>query len=129
MVTLVWAFSFGMILPPLIEVVIISSRNYIIFHFHILGLGHPGPGQRNIFVHNPEERRKVSEEVSLHLRLSPPLHRHHPLLLRHLLQGATEQVKNYIEQQVQSCDIKLEHLTFMLKVGCSLFRLEMLMYG
>ena len=25
MVTLVWAFSFGMILPPLIEVVIVSS--------------------------------------------------------------------------------------------------------
>ena len=56
------------------------------------GVGHPGPRQRNILVHNPEEGWKVSEKVPLHLRLPPPMRRHHPLLLGHLLQGAPEQV-------------------------------------
>ena len=96
MVTLVWAFSFGMILPPLIEVIVLSQHFCHNYHISFLsGLGHPGPGQRHIFMHNPEERRKVSEEVPLHLRLPPALHRHHPLLLRHLLQGAAEQVSNF----------------------------------
>ena len=59
------------------------------------GVGHPWSGQCNILLYDPEERREVPEEVPFHLRLPPPLHRHHPLLLRHLLQGATEQVEMF----------------------------------
>ena len=57
------------------------------------GVGHPWSGQCDILLYDLEERREVPEEVSFHLRLPPPLHRHHPLLLRHILQGATEQVE------------------------------------
>ena len=59
----------------------------------MLGVGHPWSGQCDILLYDPEERREVPEEVPFHLWLPPPLHRHHPLLLRHILQGATEQVE------------------------------------
>ena len=71
------------------------------------GVGHPWSGQCNILLYDPEERREVPEEVPFHLWLPPPLHRHHPLLLRHLLQGATEQVSLGIDSGSADSDLDI----------------------
>lgn len=64
------------------------------------GVGAAGLPRAHLLLHNPAPQQRVTQEVSVRLRIPTAVHRHHPLIRLHLLEGPPQQAKTRSPQVI-----------------------------